>query len=760
MSTQPETSYRFDEFELHPGRRTLTREGEKIPLAPKTFDVLTCLVANAGRVVTKDELLRAVWQGAFVEESNLTQHIFALRKALAGRADAIATIPGRGYQFTPAVQTIAEDLPVAPDSVPAQVSRRRSLRFSRWAAAAVIVIVASLVGLGIRQRLNGAVPGDHHEVVLADFENSTGDPELDHSLKTLLIIDLNQSPYFVVANDADTRKVLKLMDRPPDSDLTPPVARELCERLNDQVVLAGLIARFGQKYLVTLTATDCSDGKNLVQTKAVAKNRDGVIAAVDSVAADMRERLGEPLKSRHNPAQPLQMVHTFSLDALKAFSQGRALHLASKFAEAIPFYQRAIELDPNFSSAYAQLSLCYINLHQGKQAQAALQKAYDLRDYSDGLDRIYITSLYEYRKSGDQRAAIVNYRTFTQLYPRQSYPWAMLGGLQNSVGQLDDAIDSIKHAIELDPNTSSSWQNLAVSQAQDGRVEDAKATCYKAFARHFDIPDLHRLLINIAFLQHETATFNQQMAWFRANNSEADVADLQSGLDLSQGKYKSWLALELHVIDLDRKNAQPDAATAILAGLPRAEVDLGVIAAARAHLKQLGPLAPMKFSGSLVDPAVADAEVGDPADAQKFIAAALAERPHYALLLEHNAPQVAAAVDLRKGNPQQAIADLQPTLPYAPLDLNVPYLTGYAYLAAKQPDKAEAEFQKILTRPWGDPLSIAIPLAHLGLARAFAMQGNKPAARQEYETLFTLWKDADPDLPIMKTARQEYARLK
>ena len=759
MSTHPEITYRFDEFELHPGRRTLTRGGEKIALAPKTFDVLTCLVASAGRVVPKEELIKAVWQGAFVEESNLTQHIFAARKALGDRSSFIATMPGRGYQFTATVHTftqIQEDETPQPTPDPIAASHP----YTYWATAAVIVVLCGLIGWGIRHRLNGAVPGDHHEVVLADFENSTGDPELDHSLKTLLTIDLTQSPFFVVASDADTRKVLKLMDRSPDADLTSPVARELCERLNDQVVLSGLIARFGQKYLVTLTASDCSDGKNLVQTKAVAKNRDGVITAVDSVAADMRERLGEPLKSRHNSAPPLQMVHTFSLDALKAFSQGRSLHLANKFAEAIPFYQRAIDLDPNFSSAYAQLSLCYINLHQGKQAQDALEKAYDLRDYADGLDRIYITSLYEYRKSGDQRAAIRNYQTFTQLYPRQSYPWAMLGGLQNSVGQLDQAIDSIKHAIELDPNSASSWQNLAVSQAQDGRVEDAKATCYKAFARHFDIPDLHRLLINIAFQQHDTTTFNQQMAWFRANNPEADVADLQSGLDLSQGKYRSWLALELHVMDLDLHDGHSDAATAILAGLPRTEVDLGVTPAARAHLKQLGPLAPMKFAGFLVDPAVADAEVGDPADAQKFIAAALAERPHYALLLEHEAPQVAAATALRNGNPQQAITDLQPTAPYAPLDLNVPYLTGQAYLAANQPENAKAEFRKILNRPWGDPLSIAIPLAHLGLARALKLQANPTAARQEYEAFFTAWKDADPDLPILKQAHAEFAHLK
>ena len=755
MSPEVSNLYRFEEFELHPGRRTLTRDGEKIALAPKTFDVLTCLVASAGRVVPKEELIKAVWQGAFVEESNLTQHIFAARKALGDRSSFITTMPGRGYQFTAPVQTLTENEPLQPPPEP--TTNRRN---TYWASAAVIIVLCGLAGWGIRHRLNATVPGDHHEVVLADFENSTGDPELDHSLKTLLAIDLTQSPFFVVASDNDTRKVLKLMDRPPDGDLPPPVARELCERLNDQVVLAGLIARFGQKYLVTLTATDCSDGKSLVQTKAVAKNRDAVITAVDTVAADMRERLGEPLKSRHSSAPPLEMVHTFSLDALKAFSQGRSLHLASKFAEAVPFYQRAIDLDPNFSSAYAQLALCYINLHQGKQAQAALEKAYNLREYADGLDRIYITSLYEYRKTGDQHAAIRNYQTFTQLYPQQSYPWAMLGGLQNSVGQLDDSIESIKHAIALDPNTGSSWQNLAVSQAQDGRVEDAKATCYRAFARHFDIPDLHRLLINIAFHQHDTATFNTQMAWFRANSSEADIADLQSGLDLSQGKYRSWLALELHVMDLDRKAANPDAATAILAGLPRAEVDLGVLPAARAHLKLLGPLAPMKFAGYLVDPAVADAEAGDPADAQKFIAAALAERPHYADLLEHEAPQVAAATDLRNNNPQQAITDLRPTAPYAPLDLNVPYLTGQAYLAANRPEDAKSEFRKILNQPWGDPLSIAIPLAHLGLARALKLQDNPTAARQEYEAFFTLWKDADPDLPILKQAHVEYARLK
>jgi DNA-binding winged helix-turn-helix (wHTH) protein/tetratricopeptide (TPR) repeat protein len=755
MSSEVGTLYRFDGFELHTGRRSLSRLGERIPLAPKSFDVLLHLVANAGRVVSKDDLLKTVWPGSFVEESNLTQHIFRLRKVLAEIDNAIATIPGRGYQFTAPVQILTSQ-PAAPDQ---PIASTPPPRIGRWATAAIIIILCGLLGWGIRNRLNGAVPGDHHEVVLADFENSTGDPDLDHSLKTLLAIDLTQSPTLVVASDADTRKVLKLMSRPADSDIPPAVAREVCERLNDQVVLSGLIARFGQKYLVTLTASDCSDGKDLVSTKAVASNRDGVIAAVDSASADMRRRLGEPLPGLHQVGQHLLMAHTFSLEALKAYSQARALHVTLKYADAVPSYKRAIELDPNFADAWAQLANCYNNIGEAQLGVDAMSKAYDLRDQAEEPERLRITSMYEYWKTGDRHAAIRTYQAWANLYPRQSNPWVLLGQFQGSVGRPDLAVEALQHAVSLNPGSISATTSLAEFQRYDGRLDDAKTTCRRALARGLDHPAYHRTLLEVAFLQHDDPAFNDQLAWFHANASEEDLASLQADIDAAQGKLHAAVALWLHIFDLQQKAGLQEAALEGFSGVPDAEADAGLLADARAHLKRYDPLVHLtgpSFSFVIF----AAAEAGNLPLAETYLKFMQDHGKQDSDVQELFGPEGQAVIAIAQNKPTEAIAALQPSTPFELADPTVAAIKAAAYLAAHQPEAAAREFRVLIDRPYISGLSSNVALAHLGLARALQQQGDTAAARQEYETFFQLWKQADPDLPILKQAHAEYAHLK
>jgi DNA-binding winged helix-turn-helix (wHTH) protein/tetratricopeptide (TPR) repeat protein len=761
MAPEINNLYRFDEFELHPGRRTLTRLGEKIPLAPKTFDVLLYLVANAGRVVLKQDLIAAVWPGAFVEESNLTQHIFGLRKALADRSSCIVTIPGRGYQFTADVQNIPSSPPViAPieATTPASAYVPLLRRPAYYVYATVVVVLCGFLGWATRQRISGAIPGDHHEVVLADFENSTGDPDLDHSLKTLLAIDLTQSPTLVVASDSDTRKVLKLMSLPSDSDLTPAVAREVCERLNDQVVLSGLIARFGQKYLITLIAADCSTGKDLVHTKAVASNRDTVIAAVDSASADMRARLGEPLTNLHR-GQPLLLAHTFSLEALKAYSQARALHVKLKYADAVPSYKRAIELDPNFADAWAQLANCYNNLHEAQLGKDAMARAYELRDQAEEPERLRITSMYEYWKTGDRHAAIRTYQAWANLYPRQSNPWVLLGQFQGSVGRPDLAVEALQHAVSLNPGSTSATTSLAEFQRYDGRLDDAKATCRRALARGLDSPDYHRTLLDIAFLQHDDPAFNEQLAWFRANSSEEDLASVQADIDAAQGKMHSAVTHWLHIFDLQQKAGLNEAALEGFSSVPDAEADAGLLTDVRAHLKRYDPL--VHLTGpSLTFVIFGAAEGGNLPLAHTYLKYMQDNGKQDSDVNELFGPEGQAAIAIAENRPAQAIAALQPTAPFELADPTVPTIKATAYLAAHQPEAAAREFRVLIDRPYISGLSSNVALAHLGLARALKQQGNRAAARQEYETFFTLWHDADPTLPILKQAHQEYAHLK
>jgi DNA-binding winged helix-turn-helix (wHTH) protein len=312
--------YRFDDFELQPSRRYLLRAGEKVALAPKTFEVLLCLVQRPGQVVLKEELLRAVWPDSFVEESNLTQHVFWLRKALGDKSGYVVTIPGRGYEFIGKVHAVPEAGSVAgpvagpvagsvagpvagPEAAPVVVSvslqqtvehteivfEESSIaapRRVRWrpALAAGLAVAAALGGWGWTHWLHRPFAGDRHEVVLADFENTSGDAGFDSALKTLLAIDLNESPFLTVAGGTDVKQVLQLMQHRPDEALTPAVAREVCQRMNDQVVIGGEIARFGQKYLVALSASDCASGRDLARTKAVADSRGGPAQAAGRAA--------------------------------------------------------------------------------------------------------------------------------------------------------------------------------------------------------------------------------------------------------------------------------------------------------------------------------------------------------------------------------------------------------------------------------------------------------------------------------------------
>ena len=782
MSLTSNDLLRFDDFELQPSRRVLKRAGERIAVAPKTFEVLLCLTRSPGRVVLKEEILNTVWPGAFIEEGNLTQHIFWLRKALADKSGYIVTIPGRGYEFTGPVVSVAESgnghatggQPEFGFSVQHTVQRTRIVveettetevpeevkeaqpSSRRWLfAAGAAVLIAGAAAWGGWRYLHRTVPGDHHEVVLADFENGTGDADFDRTLKTLLTIDLNQSPFLMVAGESDTRKVMKLMNQPTDAAVTPAVAREVCERLNDQVVLAGGISRIGQKYLVMVSATDCSDGRSLVQTKAVADNREGVIKAVDSAAGEMRKRLGEPMRGRPPGGPPLLLAHTFSLDALKAYSQARGLHQRLKFAAAVPLYQKAIALDPNFADAYAQLGNCFNNMGEALEGRKAMAKAYELRDQADETDRLRIVAMYEYWRTGDRHEAIRNYQNWARLYPLATNPWVLLGEFQASVGRMDLAVDAAKHAVANNPRSMDAAQDLGQWLRYDGQLEEAKTTCRQAIARGLDAVGLHRTLLEVAYLQHDAAGFADQMKWYKDNAEEDDRESMEADYDASQGKMRSAVAHWDHLADAQEKNGLKEAALEVFAGVPQMEADLGMMKEARQHLKRFE--APAALMGpSLTAVILGAAEAGERELAEKKLKYMLENGKQDSDLQEIFAPESRAALAIAAGRPEDAIAAMQPTLPYEMTDPSVPSMKGEAFLAAKQPEAAQREFRNLIERPFTSAISPNVAIAHVGLARALVMQGNRDAARQEYESFFAMWKGADQDLPLLVQARAEY----
>jgi DNA-binding winged helix-turn-helix (wHTH) protein/tetratricopeptide (TPR) repeat protein len=761
--------YRFDEFELQPSRRILTKDGVRVPLAPKTFEVLLCLVRNAGRVVLKEELFKTVWPDSFIEESNLTQHIFWLRKALGDKARYIVTIPGRGYEFAGPVHAVSEAarptvqvrvqqttevtrVVVEEASVaPALLAAERPLRLRLGVAVAAAALVAfGLIGWARWRWLHRVVPGDHHEVVLADFENTTGDPDFDRALKTLLAIDLNQSPYLAVAGDADTRKVLALMNRSPDGALTPAVAREVCERMNDQAVLAGLIARFGQKYLVTIAASDCASGRDLVQTKAVADSREGVLKAVDTVAAEMRLRLGESLKSRASESPPLQLVHTFSLDALRAYSQAESLAVAGRRIESIPLYRRALELDPRFAAAWLHLAVVYRKLDENGQAREAAEKAYELRDQGDDFLRFNILSFYNEAVRGDMRAYLANLTAWTEMYPNQPQPWIDLANVERSFGHNDLAVQDARRAVALAPNNGNAYSVLCGSLEALDRPDEAKAVCLEAVRRKIDTPVVHMYLSYIALLQHDQAGWDAQNAWAKGKDDEGHY--LMSPL-FAQGKIRAAVALWMQIVERYRQQGLAERADRTFLILLRREADYGMN---RELARDLKAVPAAKTSENLV---IANAELGRIAAAESSLKALKASAGANTVDREYFWPQAEAAIALAQRKPEEAIALLEVARPFDSVSLEGMSVRARAYLAARQPTLAQAEFRKVLDHVSISPGSQSIPLAHLGLARAYEMQGNHAAARSEYETLFAIWKDADSDLSPLIEARAEYAKL-
>ena len=784
MSLQSNDLYRFDDFQLQPSRRALIRGEERIAVTPKSFEVLLYLVQHSNRVILKEEIFEAVWPGAFVEEGNLTQHIFWLRKALGDKSSFIVTIPGRGYEFTGKVaaspegqsrpeqpvsgltpvrftleetvehtQIIVEETTISPTS---PVKSRLAI-WPKLVAASLVI--AAMAGAAAWRWTHRVVAGDHHEVVLADFENTTHDIDFDRSLKTLLSIDLNQSPFLLVVGENDTRKVLTLMNLPAEAALTPAVAREVCERLNDQVVLAGRLAQIGSKYLITLDATDCADGHSLAQTRGLADSKEAVIGAVDSASAEMRRKLGEPLLAKPVGETPLPLKHTFSLDALKAYSQARSLHQRLKFAPAVPLYQKAIALDPNFADAYAQLGNCFNNMGEALEGRKAMARAYELRDQADDQDRLRIIAMYEYWRTGDRHQAIRNYQNWTRLYPLSTNPWVLLGEFQGSVGRMDLAVDAAKHAVANNPNSVSPRQDLAEWQRYDGQLDAARATCLDALRHGLESVSIHRTMLDVAYLQHNQAEFEEQKKWFREKAEEDERESMEADLDGSQGRMRSAVAHWEHLADMQTKNGLKEAALEVFSGVPDMEADFGMTKQAKAHLRRFKP--PVQLVGpSLTSVIMAAAEVGDLPLAESKLSYMLDLGKEDSDVQELFAPESRAAIFIASGKGDPAVTAMLPSLPYELTDPSAAMMRGAAYLAAKKPELAQKEFRVIIDRPYISGISPNVAMAHLSLARALAMEGNQDAAKQEYSVFLTLLRDADADLPILIQARHEYLHLR
>jgi DNA-binding winged helix-turn-helix (wHTH) protein/tetratricopeptide (TPR) repeat protein len=809
MSLMEKEIYEFGPFQLDPTERTLSRDGAIVSLTPKAVETLLCLVRNQGRVLTKDELLKQIWPDTFVEEVNLAVNISAIRKALGENPQDcrfIATVPGRGYRFVAEVRRVANQdenngkaltqnppEPVetatgpenygikAPDDTPKStavpepksVARRRTL----WVSGAIVVFFAA-VATGYFAFHSPAKLTEKDTIVLAEFSNSTGDAVFDDTLKTALTVGLDQSPFLNVLSDNKVEATLKLMTRPVNTKLTPDIARELCMRAGSKAYIAGSIANLGNEYVVGLKAVDCQSGEPLAQQQVTANGKEKVLNAVGEAAAKLRAQLGESLPSVRRLDVPLDEATTSSLEALQAYSLGLKAFHDNYAAAALPWDQRAVELDPNFAIAYEDVGVDYLGLGEEESAREYYTKAFELREHASGREKLAISADYYRVVTGEREKAAQTYQEWIASYPRDYRAYLRLGTAYAEMGQYEKAVQTTRESLRLAPDSVGPNANLTNCLLALQRFDEARQMAQRAKARKLDNLVIHDALYALAFIGNDPSAMSEQQRWFAGRPEENIWFLLASDTEAYAGHLSKARELTRRSADSAIRADRKENGAIALENSALREAAFGNLNRAKQAAAEGLNLMPTS-QGVAVEAALAYAMGGDSARAES-LAQNLNKR--YPLDTQTQSlwlPAIRAQLALNRKNPTDAVKSLQAAsaiefgqiLFVANLSCLYPtYKRGEAYLAAGQGKEAAIEFQKILDHSGIVWNCWTGALAHLGVARANALQyrslqgADANAARvralASYKDFLTLWKDADADIPILKQANAEYAKLK
>jgi DNA-binding winged helix-turn-helix (wHTH) protein len=794
QSTSTQTSnprvIRFGIFEADLNAGELRKGGSKIRLQEQPFQILALLLERPGHVITREELRSRLWPGdTFVDfEHGVNSGVARLRDALGDSADDpryIETLPRRGYRLIVSV----EDSPQTPPTTPSvngggspvdarrpapQADAANTQPHARHGAAAaqlawrlslaLAVLAAALLSVGGYFYLRPAhALNESDSIVLADFANSTPDPVFDNTLRQALEVKLIDSPFLNIVPDGRMRDTLRFMGRSPDERLTTATAREVCQRLSSKAMLTGSITQLDDHYSILLEASNCATGDSLARAGAEAVGKGGVLKALDGAAADIRRKLGESLSSIHKNDVPIEQATTTSLEGLKAFSLGQAARNRGMEPQSIPYFQNAIELDPNFAMAYAVLGQVYANMHENALSVDYTQKAFDRRERASEREKLYISSHYYENVTRDLDRTTQIYELWRSTYPRDTVPAINLGELYFSLGQLDKAVAELTDARRLDPDNAFVQGNLLSAYLGLNRLDEAKSIFDEAGARGLDSEDFHVGRYVIAFLEGDAPTMKQQTAWAADKPPGHGLLALDASTAAYTGHLRAAEELFRQAEDSAQRYGRKESAAESQAFAALIEAEFGRPNEARQMARE--SLTAVKTSDTEATAALALARAGD-ASAAEAIATELGQRfPSDTLLNAVDLPTIRAAAELGRGNASAAVRLLQAALPYDlgksehGTALYAPYLRGQAYLRAGDGKAAEAEFQKVRDHRG---LVASFPqgaLALLGLARARTLTGDFAASRSAYQDFLTLWKDADPEIPVLQQARAEYARL-
>jgi DNA-binding winged helix-turn-helix (wHTH) protein/tetratricopeptide (TPR) repeat protein len=783
MANESNGLYEFGPFRLDAAQRLLLRDECPIPLQPKAFETLLMLVRNSEKVVLKDDLLSTVWADTFVQESNLTQNIFVLRKALGdgdGGRRYIITVPGRGYRFAEKVRT----LPVAEHPTPEEASgappvtagedlldttkkaRKTGPPRKVWFAAASAVLVLALAVFAYLHFHRTPKLTDKDTVVLADFANTTGDPVFDGTLRQGLSIQLEQSPFLNLLSDQRIEQTLSLMALPKGTRLTSDLARQVCQRTASAAVLSGFIAQVGTRYLLTLYAVNCSNGDQLASAQEQASDKNHVLDALGRMTTEIRTRLGESLASVQKLDTPLENVTTPSLEALQAYSLGHQAEVLGHGPEAASFYKRAIGLDPKFAMAYVGLGIGYFNSDETSRAAENLEKANQLRERVSEREKLGIALVYDAVVTRNFEAARTSAVLFTQIYPRDARAFSNLATIDAYLDHYDESLAASQQALKLNPAAAQNYSNLVIDYMYLNRLHEARAIAMDAKSRNLDSPFLHTNLYLVAFVAHDTAGMEREAAEATGKPGSEDlVLFFESDTAAYGGQFALARQLTRRAADSALHTGNKETTAEYEAEAAVREALVGNLTLAKQQAKDA--LALSNGRDAVAMAAISLGLAGDFTDATR-LSDDLAKRfPEDTVAHYNSLPAIRAATALRGGEADRAIEALVVSLPYetgqtsqdVSFVLYPIYLRGEAYLAAGQGKAAGAEFQKILNHPGLVQNELIGALAHLELGRAYVMAHETSKAKAAYEDFFTLWKAADPDLAIVRQARSEYAKL-
>lgn len=787
------------DLELDPRAYELRRSGRRLKLERIPMELLLFLVERRGELVTREEIIDRIWgKDVFVDtDSGINAAIRKIRQVLKDDPEKprfVQTITGKGYRFVAPIVEVADPLAgpggstvktdlAAPPSVNsrdlvgtaagAKTGTLSGIR-SRWRAVASAVVIGLALAVGGYLHFHRTPKlTDKDTIVLADFTNTTGDPVFDGTLRQGLAVQLEQSPFLSLISEQRIQQVLRLMDEPADARLTPEIARDICERTASAAVLDGSIATLGSKYVLGLRARDCRTGDAIDDEQEQAARKEDVLNALGQIASRFRARVGESLTLVKEHNTPLAEATTPSLEALKAYSAGWQVSFSSGSAAAVPLLNRAVEIDPAFASAYASLGRMYGDIGESVLSAQNTGKAYQLRNRASDQEKFFISVNYELQVTGNLQKAHETCELWTEAYPRAWLPHALLAGaVYPALGRYEESVKENKLAIGIDPDFSIGYANLAATYMALERTSEAEKALQQAFERKLEIPDFFVQRYAIAFLKGDDAGMAREAALTREKPGVDDWMSNSEGFVLAySGRLQAARKMSRQAEDVAREAGRRDTEALYETDAAVREALFGNVSAAGQNARDAVQLSRSRDVG--YEAALALALSGDFSRSQALADDLWRRFPEDTRVQFTYVPTLRALLALNHRQPSNALQLLQTAIPYefgAPSEggseyllgasnLYPAYVRGLAYLAAHQGAEAAAEFQKILDHRGivlCDPVGA---LAHVQLGRAYVLSGDKAKARSAYRDFLTFWKDADPDIPILRQAKFEYVRL-